>query len=244
MTTAVACCGTPTPYFDKLDNETRCRSCGRSLSLPATTPDAQLLAEVESQGSGNPRAKVDAPIMCCCVRCRLEISCVRQYCPGCEQQIVVFQSQTIRGGAVYVLPPFNPPRSLRCSCCKQLLPQSAFARDRNRPNRDYRNSRCRGCASFRARVRWQNLSESGKAVQRQQQQDYRDRAKAEGRVLGVTDKAARAAAGRRSWARKSGKSAPLLQRRGRLSIHVKPICRVADSCPLRSFCTVESKGVG
>ena len=51
-----------------------------------------------------------------------------------------------------------------------------------------------------------------------------------------------AAAVKRYQARQTG-SPVLRQRPGRAPIHVKPICRVAASCPLRSFCTVEGKGV-
>ena len=238
-----ACCGSPAPYID--GDEVRCRTCSRSISFPTTTPDALLMAEEGGRANGNPTAKVDAPIMISCIRCRIELSAVRGECPGCGQIVVVWKSGTIRGGATYILPPFTPPALLRCSCCEQMLPALSFTvrNHESAKNRQYRASICRPCKAFRLRVRREQNPEAARARDRQRGEKFRAEnpgyfnqsktpAQREDNRLAVA----------RLAARQSGKPV-MRQRPGRLAVLQKPICRVFESCPLRQYCTVEQKGL-
>ena len=235
-----ACCGSPAPYFDRDMEETRCRTCGRSLSSPSVPPDAYLSVESQNSG-GNP--KVDPTVKVSCVECGLELSAVRERCPGCGQVVVVFNSETIRGGAVYMLPEFDPPRLLRCSCCQQDLPQFCFNRNPRAAHRDFRNGQCRGCVAFQRRVKREQNPKAARARDRQNGEKFR--AENPGyfnKPKTAESKESNRLAVARLAARKSGRPV-LKQRPGKLAILQKPICRVYETCPLREFCTTEGKGL-
>ena len=179
-----------------------------------------------------------------CVRCRLQTSGVRLNCPSCEQVLVTLQSTSRGGGDIYILPPFTAPRLLRCSCCKEVLPQFCFTVRSNEKSayREYRANQCRACAAFRSRVRREQRGDEIKERDRTRMGQYWQDKKSEGVAPPRATKAANDAALKRYRARKAGKPVPK-QRPGKAPIHLKEVCRIADECPLREFCTVEAKGL-
>ena len=246
------CCSDPTPYAD--DDEVRCRSCHRSLSHPRRTPGDDDAASVKGENlavagiarTGKRTTKATPAVRVSCVKCRLQTSGVRLNCPSCEQVLVVLKSTTRALGEVYVLPPFTAPRLLRCSCCQELLPQFCYSVRNNESsrNREFRASQCRGCMAFRLRVRREQNPDGVRARDRARQGVWYGGLSVERKAtLTKTPKADNNAAVRRYYARTKGRKV-MKQARGRSPILLKPICRVADSCPLRSYCTVESKGLG
>ena len=124
---------------------------------------------------------------------------------------------------------------LICHCCKEMLPLDSF-HVRNHPAaeiRHFRASRCVGCTAFRLRVRRQQDPDGMRSRDRERRNPGQPRPATTAETI-----AANTAAGQRYRARQAGRPV-LKQRRGKLSIHVKPICRVFETCPLRSYCTVE-----
>ena len=196
-----ACCNSPAPYIDM--DEWRCRTCGRSLSVP-------------------PRGAKE------------------EENPGEDRDSGSLVKEGGRGS--YVLPDFDPPSLLRCSCCEQLLPASSFTRPQSRSsakNRQYRASICRPCTAFRLRVKRPRKPRSGQG---------KCRGSAESRLGGevpgkrIPDtstnprhrpqrtrprltKACRCATAK-AKRHKSGNGPVMKQRSGRrLAVLLKPVCR-------------------
>ena len=241
-----ACCGSPAPYID--GDEVRCRTCSRSISFPTTTPDALLMAEEGGRANGNPTAKLDPPIMVCCVECGLELSAVRERCPGCGQVVVEFNSETIRGDPVYMLPEFDPPRLLDCRCCRRWLPQFCFYVNRRQVSREGRFIYCKACVSAQKLLQRLTDPEPNRARARatsQQNQAERRQGKRPPvyATLSEEQKESKRQSVRRYRERLRGMRVPLLKP-GRAPIYLKQICRIGDSCPLARFCTTEAKGLG
>ena len=139
---------------------------------------------------------------------------------------------------------------LLCHCCRVMLPENDFYRN-NHPtarNRNYRAPRCRGCTAFRRRVQRQLDPEGTRQRDRARRERYlialtpEQREPEKQRRGAASSKEANALAQVRSRARQDGRQVPL-QRSGRLSLHVKPVCRIYRECPLREFCTTSAKGL-
>ena len=140
----------------------------------------------------------------------------------------------------------QPVRSLAAAL--PLLPGDATQENfhhRNSPaaaKRLFRSHRCRGCVAFGNRIRRQQQPEAIRARDRQRAQQYYLSLTLVQKMQYRTSKEANNLATKRHRARQNGIPV-LIQKAGRLPILVKPICRVAATCPLRSYCTVESKNL-
>ena len=138
-----------------------------------------------------------------------------------------------------------PVTVLPCTCCRESLPSEAFSTNRAAVHRGQRSYACRACTAFRQRVRLATNGEAIRQRNRERMAVYREQpGKRE-----VHNDASRQqreavnAAGRRYRARTiKGRDVPK-QRAGRPVILLKQICRISENCPLRSFCTVENKGL-
>ena len=230
------CCGQQTPYFD--DDEWKCRSCGRSLSFAARTPAEAGVARLHKEQPPVP-TRLPAVIVSC-VKCRLEMSAVRLICKGCGEEIVA------GGSNEYRLPPHSPPRLLDCRCCKRNLPQFAFYAHPKQPSREFRFARCKACCAQASRARREANPEPLRAANRASSRKYQQE-RVDGKrpsvqsTLTPEQKETRRLATQRHRARKKGQDVPK-QRSGGKVIHVKQVCRISTSCPLRSFCRVEQTG--
>ena len=135
---------------------------------------------------------------------------------------------------------------LLCHCCRVMLPENDFYRN-NHPTarkRNYRAPRCRGCTAFQLRVKRQLNPEGARQRGKERRARYQAALTPGQREMEKQrrDTTGNASAVRRYQARRAG-TPVMVQKAGRLPIHIKPICRVAASCPLREFCTVEGKGL-
>ena len=210
MSTTSAICQHSATYLDV--DETKCRTCGQSLTYPRRAPgpqdkkdrarDIRLLA-------GELRRRDELPVE------------------------VVEVSQL-----------------LMCHCCREMLAPENF-HHRNIPTaakRQFRSNRCRGCTSFRLRIKRQQDPESTRQRDRARRERYigaftpEQRQQEKERRGAAQDTAENRAAQTRRRARKAGIPV-MIQTAGRLPTLVKPVCRVAATCPLRSYCTIEGKGV-
>ena len=264
VSTYVKCEHPATARYWDLD-EVRCRACATSLTFPARPPgpddkadrlqDARL-AQGESKRVYVPLESLDNTDLDdntgghyqrrrfpegSCIQCQTTLDLIpdlgRVECGRCDQVLVLIDAD-----GQHRLPPFTPPRLLPCACCKSTLPQFSFSKQTKMVNREGRNSNCRGCLAFKGRVRREQRLDEIRERDRLRMGEYWAKDD-ERRKRPPNNRAASAAATRRYRARKEGKGV-LLQRRGKTPILLKPVCRVAASCPLRSFCTVESKGLG
>ena len=269
MVSTLVKCGHPATSIYLDIDELRCRDCGSSLSFPARAPGPgdradQLRDRRITQGEAH---RVYVPMESLddlddtdlhdgtgghyqrrrypegsCVQCQTKLDLIpdsgRVECGRCGQVLL-----TVDADGQHRLPPFTPPRLLSCSCCKSMLPQFSFSKQAKMVNREGRNSACKGCLAFRSRIRREQRPEEIRAKDRLRMAEYWRTAQAKGRQRSPTSPADSAAAAKRHRARKAGRDV-LLQRPGRSPMLMKPVCRVAASCPLRSFCSVESKGVG
>ena len=265
VSTYVKCEHPATARYWDLD-ELRCRACATSLTFPPRPPgpddkadrlqDARL-AQGESKRVYVPLESLDNTDLDdntgghyqrrrfpegSCIQCQTTLDLIpdsgRVECGRCGQVLL-----TVDADGQHRLPPFTPPRLLSCSCCKSMLPQFSFSKQAKMVNREGRNSACKGCLAFRSRIRREQRPEEIRAKDRLRMAEYWRTAQAKGRQRSPTSPADSAAAAKRHRARKAGRDV-LLQRPGRSPMLMKPVCRVAASCPLRSFCSVESKGVG
>ena len=135
---------------------------------------------------------------------------------------------------------------LLCHCCRMLLAPGDFYRN-NSPrarHRGYRAWRCKGCTSFRLRVQRELKPEAIRQQGRERRQRMIDDMTPEQREHGrkKTTRKDNASAVKRYQARKSGTPVPL-RRAGRTPLYLKQICRISESCPLRRFCSTESKNL-
>ena len=237
MTTAVACCHHPVPYQD--DDETRCRTCGRSISHPLRTPEeaeAEMKAADDRRVGTGPGGRIpreDYPTASC-LRCRIEVY-IHPFPSGtvacaCDSVLLHVDS---RGN--HKFPDFTPPRSLRCSCCKEMLPQFSFHRERLKTTREGRASACRGCVAFRNRIKREQRPTEVRERDRIRMEEYRAKVKTEGRDMPRASAAANQAAVQRYRSRKQGRDV-LKQRQGKNPILLKPTCRVIRVCPLAPYC--------
>ena len=135
---------------------------------------------------------------------------------------------------------------LLCHCCQKMLPQNDFHVNNHQAakNRNYRAPRCRGCIAFRLRVKRQLNPEGARQRDQERRKRYLialtpEQREQEKQRRGAAENALSQV---RSRARKSGKQVPL-QRAGRAPLHVKPVCRISEGCPLRRYCTIEAKGL-
>ena len=196
-------------------DESKCRVCGDSVTFPRRVPTAQDARD----------RRRDARIT------------AGEHRRRDESPVVEVQEVEASPSAPLLL----------CHCCKELLPANDFYRNNSQTarNRGYRASRCRGCTSFQLRVR-RELNPEGTR--------QRDRARRERYIGALTpilrelekqrrDTTRNASAVKRYQARRAG-TPVMVQKAGRLPIHIKPICRVAATCPLRTFCTGRKQRVG
>ena len=220
--TTVACAHEST-YFDV--DEWRCRTCGASLTYPARAPGPEDVKDRQrdSRITAGEAHRVHRP----------------------AEVVEAVQEQVQEDVEV------DPPApSLLCHCCKAMLPPESFyvSNRQGSKSRGFRAPRCRGCTAFQLRVMRQQDPEGIRE---------RDRARRERYIQALTPEqkegekqrrrknqktGANAAAQVRSRTRQDGRGVPL-QRPGRLSLHIKPICRIAEMCPLREFCTTSAKGL-
>ena len=262
MVSTLVKCGHPATSIYLDIDELRCRDCGSSLSFPARAPGPgdradQLRDRRITQGEAH---RVYVPMEslddlddtddstgghyrrrrypeASCIRCKVKLDLIpdpansgRVECGRCDQVLVLIDAD-----GQHRLPPFTPPRILPCACCKSMLPPYCFSRQAKMLRREGRNSTCRGCVAFRSRVRREQRSDEIRERDRLRMAEYWERAKADGRQRPPADKAATAAATQRHRARKEGRGV-LLQRRGKSPILLKPVCRVAMTCPLAPYC--------
>ena len=257
VSTYVKCEHPATARYWDLD-EVRCRACATSLTFPPRPPgpddkadrlqDARL-AQGESKRVYVPLESLDNTDLDdntgghyqrrrfpegSCIQCQTTLDLIpdlgRVECGRCDQVLVLIDAD-----GQHRLPPFTPPRLLPCACCKSMLPPYCFSRQAKMLRREGRNSTCRGCVAFRSRVRREQRSDEIRERDRLRMAEYWERAKADGRQRPPADKAATAAATQRHRARKEGREV-LLQRRGKSPILLKPVCRVAMTCPLAPYC--------
>ena len=204
--------------------------CARSISFPQQQPSS-IAVETPAQPP-----KAPATTFVSCVQCRRKVSAVIGICPNCETVLV-----KAAGDGSYRLPPHVPPRLLECTCCREFKPQFAFGRmnTHHGKNREYKQHKCRGCQAFRARVKRESDGERLRAMDRNR---ATNRPRRISRPLTEAQRQAHLLSVKRYNARQQGRNV-LKQRNGRQSILLKPICRVADTCPLKEFCTVEGKAL-
>ena len=214
--TQKACEHPPASRFWDSDEE-RCRSCNGSLSFPPRSPtrdDAKELKLESLSFRGDKR---------------------RAYTPVEAVEVEVEKAVEVEV-EVQLLP---------CTCCKLMLPTDSFY-TRNNPKaakRLFRTSRCKGCTAFALRVkRQQNPELRERAKLRQARYQAALTPEKRERERQRRDTSANPSAVKRYQARKAGIPV-MVQKAGRLPIHIKPACRVAETCPLREYCTVEGKGL-
>ncbi len=258
----VADCGHgPGAQYVDLDGDTRCRECGRSVSFPAREPlreeqsphrmaaiaTAPLTAKerewLKLDGEPEPEQETiqpTQPMITVCLGCRTQ-GTVTQTGPVICQCGAVLLHVGIDGN--HRLPDFDPPRLLRCSCCKEEKPQFCFGGASRNVYRASRQNQCRGCDAFRRRIKRQQRGPEITERDRLRAKEYRENMTPEQRARYRTPKESGNAAHRRWYAREAkGRPVPK-QRAGRIPLLVKPACRIAASCPLRDYCTSESKGL-
>ena len=195
------------------EDEEKCRACGQSLTYPRRAPgpeDARNRKRDTRIAIGENH---------------------RRYTPV-EQEIIQVEAEVEASPSTRLLP---------CSCCKEMLPPDSFYA-RNSPaarNREYRASRCRGCTAFRLRVKRQQDPEGMRQLDRERRERYLKSLTPEQREQETkynrTSREANTAATQRYRARKEGRGV-LKQRRGKNPVLLKPVCRVADTCPLAPYC--------
>ena len=136
-------------------------------------------------------------------------------------------------------------RFLACTCCHQLLPLDSFhnRNSRKAANRFFRSHKCRGCTAFQLRMKRQQNPEL-RERDRQRQARYQAGLTPEQRERQrlTRDKSENPSAVKRYQSRQRGIPV-LIRAAGRVAVHVKPACRVAATCPLKIYCTVEVKGL-
>ena len=251
MVVIPAICQHLTTYFDV--DEYRCWTCSRSLTYPPTTPEEHgALEQAKDQiaaAAWRKRTSGQDPVPAAisCVACQGhgvagEDRSDNVRCAGCGEALAVIDAD-----GSHQLPPFEPPRLLPCSCCGRKLPQFLFYVDKTRPGREFRFNPCRSCVAVRSRAKREANPEAHRAraksysQQLQQEREIGERPPVHG-TLTEEQKRRRAASVKRFQARRGGALIPL-QRPGRISLYTKPVCRIAHNCPLRQFCTTESKGL-
>lgn len=244
-------------YVDA-DGDTRCRECGRSVSFPARKPQREerqqhRMAPIANtpltvqerewlglDGEPEPEPEPIQPTIAVCLQCRATTT-VKDTGPVICQCGIEILHVGIDGN--HRLPDFDPPRSLRCSCCKEHKPQFCFGGATSNTYREGRANQCRGCTAFQRRVRRQQRGPEVTERDRLRAKEYRAGLTPEQKAKYRVSEKAHNASRRRWYARKvQGRAVPK-QRAGRIPLLVKPMCRIAASCPLRKFCTVESKGI-
>ena len=136
---------------------------------------------------------------------------------------------------------------LSCSCCKLMLPLDSF-HNRNSPKaakRLFRAHRCRGLhgvrnageATTKSRIKGADAAKAG-ALPGRVNARKTGAGKAAPRHVRANASAVKAVSIEATrnpgvWSEKAG----------RVAVHVKPACRVAATCPLKIYCTVEVKGL-
>ena len=223
----VSTCAHPSASRFRDTDEMRCRDCSQSLTYPPRLPTP---ADETDRRRDAHRAHKPVEV-------QVEAEAEAEVVEVAIDPMPLSQRREVEVN--------NPSTQLLiCHCCKEKLPLESF-HVRNHPaakNRAYRASMCRGCLAFRARVKREADPEGMKQRDRGRRQRYWDSLTPVERERNRTGKEANTAAAQRHRARQDGRGVPL-QRPGRLSIHVKPICRIFEGCPLRSFCTTQSKGL-
>ena len=183
-------CQHTTTFFDV--DETKCRSCGRSLTFPPRAP-------APNEKAGN--------------------------------NVVVGREG-----------PRKKPPSLICTCCQKTLPATAFNSFARNVHRGGKANLCRVCDNFRQRVYRLRDPEGYRRRTSANQTRFLARMspdeKRQYQQLTPAGKQANAEADKRRRARQQGRPV-MLQRAGRPAVHIKQICRVSASCPLRKFCTTD-----
>ena len=206
MSTTSAICQHSATYLDV--DETKCRTCGQSLTYPRRAPSPQDKKD---------RAR-DIRLLAGELRRRDELP------------VEVVQVSQL----------------LMCHCCQKMLPQNDFHVNNHQAakNRNYRAPRCRGCIAFRLRVKRQLNPERFRERGKERRARYQAALTPEQRELEKQrrDTTRNAAAVKRYQARRAG-TPVMVQKAGRPPIHIKPICRISEGCPLRRFCTIENKGL-
>ena len=216
-------------YWDT--DEWRCRECARSI------PFAPLDTSVTEP---EPEPRSAKPLVVACLQCKAEIEVKHAGPVVCGCGLTLFH---VGVDGTHRLPDFDPPRLLRCSCCKEEKPQFCFGGATRNTYREGRANQCRGCAAFQRRIKRQQRGPEITERDRLRAKEYREKMTPEQRARYRTPKEAVNAAHRRWYARKAkGRPVPK-QRAGRIPLLVKPTCRIEVSCPLRTFCTVENKGL-
>ena len=211
---SITCQHPPVGQFWDVD-EWRCRACSSSLSFPPREPTPADAKELKRYGESY-RGEREST--------RVEV----------EKAVEVVEVQETQ--------------LLACTCCKLMLPTGSFY-SRNSPKaekRFFRASRCKGCSAFQLRARRQQQPTETRLRDRTRAAKYRLLLTADQRAIHATaratNKAANNAAVRRYRQRLTGRPV-MVQTAGRQAVHIKPVCKVAATCPLRSFCTVEGKGL-
>ena len=231
MSTTTAICEHPAAArFWDID-EMRCRNCGQSISYPPRLPSAEDARDRRRDArivSGEHHRRTYAPV---------------------QEQEVVEVEHGVQEHGVQPLQEADTQAStqlLPCHCCKQMLPPDNFYADNSAKaaKRLFRAPRCRPCTSFRLRIERERNPEAIRRRDRVRAEGYREKARAEGRAPTATkaSTAANTLASQRYRARLDGRAVPL-QRPGRLPVFLKPICKIFAGCPLRKYCTVESKNL-
>ena len=240
-------------------DEWRCRACGRSITFavrppPPPLPNGELGAaphqtviDLDGWVWKAEYSNESATSGLSCIKCRqwrLPVPDVDGaiLCPNrhCRETLAVEGPD----GQLH-FPPHDPPRLLRCTCCHEDKPQFCFSIRRHpaAAEREYRAHYCRGCAAFRARVKREQRTEEVRARDRERGARYQQSLTPDQRNQQArTSRESVNAAGRRYRARKAGRAVPK-QRPGRQAILLKPVCRIAEGCPLRDFCTTELKAL-
>ena len=213
MSTTSAICQHSATYLDV--DEVKCWSCNTSLTYPARPPGP------EDEKDRRRGVRIAAGEH----RRRDE--------PQAIQEVV--QAEVVEVSQL-----------LMCHCCREMLAPGDFYRN-NSPtarNRGFRAWRCRACTAFRLRVQRQLDPEGTRQRGKERRARYQAALTPGQREMEKQrrDTTGNASAVRRYQARQDGRPVPL-QRSGRLSLHIKPVCRVFQTCPLRPYCTAEAKGL-
>lgn len=221
-------------YEDLFDGERElwCRQCGRMIGVFQPP-------EPEPEETGH-TVGAQSCLNCCRVRKEQGGPAGTIRCSRCNTPLLVVDDEGNQQ-----LPEFSPPPWLECTCCQRLLPPFCFIVKAAAVKRGGRAYQCRGCTAFRNRVNRQENGDRIRAIGRKHEQRKASERKEAGikrPALTEAQRTAANAAAARYYARQQGRAVPK-QRQGGTPILLKPVCRIADSCPLRDYCTTESKGL-
>ena len=229
MSTTTVTCAHESTYLDI--DELKCRTCGQSLTFPPHDPtDAEKKdRRRDIRIVSGEHHRIYSPVE----------QGIEAQEDEAEQEVEV--QEVVAEQEVEACP------LLICHCCRAMLPPDSFYANNNPTarNRAFRAWRCRGCTSFQLRVKRQQDPEGFRERDRTRRTRYQESLTPEQKEWETqhrTGREANNAATNRYRARQDGTPVPL-QRPGRLPIHVKPICRVFHTCPLRPYCTTEGKGL-